>query len=127
MHTLPTQCPFCSGQLTVTKVYCRECDTNFEGRFTVGQFAQLTPKQLQFVETFVRCEGKITRMESELKLSYPTIRNRLHEIIRAMGHEPGGDDDSGLSEDARRQVLEDLDVGKISYEDAIQLLEEREA
>ena len=128
MHTLPTQCPFCSGEVTVTKIYCRDCDTTYEGRFSAGTFfAQLSSKQLEFVETFVRCEGKINRMEQELNLSYPTIRNRLHEVIRAMGHEPGGIEDSALSEDARRKVLEDLDAGLIGYEDAIKLLEEGEA
>ncbi|MBT3390839.1 MAG: DUF2089 domain-containing protein [Chloroflexi bacterium] len=128
MHTLPTQCPFCSGEVTVTKIYCRECDTTYEGRFSAGTFfAQLSSKQLEFVETFVRCEGKINRMEQELNLSYPTIRNRLHEVIRAMGHEPGAPEDGALSETARRKVLEDLDAGQISYEDAIKLLEEGEA
>lgn len=126
MHTIPTQCPFCGGEVTVTRVNCRSCDTTIEGRFTVGAFAQLNAKQLSFIETFVRCEGKINRMESELKLSYPTIRNRLHEIIRALGYEPGGEEDSGLSEDARRKVLEDLDAGNINYEEAIKLLEEKE-
>ncbi len=127
MHTLPTQCPFCGGEVTVTRVNCRDCDTTIEGRFSVGAFAQLTHKQLKFIETFVLCEGKINRMENELKLSYPTIRNRLHEIIRSMGHEPGAEDESGLSEDQRRKVLEDLDAGKINYDDAIKLLEEKEA
>lgn len=128
MHTLPTQCPFCGGEITVTKLYCRACDTTYEGRFSAGTFfAQLTPEQLEFAETFVRCEGKINRMEKELNLSYPTIRNRLHEVIRAMGHEPGGPEEGTLSEEARRKVLEDLDAGAISYEEAIRLLEEGEA
>ncbi len=126
MQTLPTQCPLCNGEINVTKIYCRDCDTTIEGRFAVGAFAQLTPKQLEFVETFIRCEGKITRMEDELKLSYPTIRNRLRAIIKAMGYEPELDEESGLSEVERRQILEDLDAGKISYEDAIQLLGEQE-
>ncbi|MBC8509967.1 MAG: DUF2089 domain-containing protein [Chloroflexi bacterium] len=126
MQTLPTQCPICNGEITVTKIYCRDCDTTLEGRFTFGAFAQLTPKQLEFVETFIRCEGKITRMEAELKLSYPTIRNRLRAIIKAMGYEPELDEETGLTEKERRQVLEDLDAGVISYEDAIQLLGDQE-
>ncbi len=28
-------------------------------------------------------------MEEELNLSYPTLRNRLFEVIRALGFEPG--------------------------------------
>jgi hypothetical protein len=126
MHTLPTQCPFCDGEVTVTAIYCRECDTTIEGRFSVGAFAQLSPEQLSFIETFVRCEGKITRMEDELSLSYPTIRNRLREVIRAMGYEPGKDEEDGLSEEERQRVLEDLDTGKISYDEALQLLEKKE-
>jgi hypothetical protein len=83
-------------------------------------------EQLAFVETFVRCEGKITRVEAELGLSYPTIRNRLHEVIRALGYEPGEGDSSGISEQERRRILESLEKGEISYEDAMHMLEEGE-
>lgn len=126
MQILPTSCPLCGGEVTVTKIYCRDCDTTIEGRFTAGVFSQLTQEQLAFVETFVRCEGKITRMEAELGLSYPTIRNRLHEIIRALGYEPGEGESVGISEQERRSILEKLEQGKISYEDAMRMLEEKE-
>ena len=122
MNTLPTQCPLCDGEITVTRIYCRDCDTTIEGRFSGGPFSQLTPEQLNFVEIFVRCEGKITRMEDEINLSYPTIRNRLHEVIRALGFEPGKEDAPEVDDKKRRAVLEDLDAGKISADDAMRLL-----
>jgi hypothetical protein len=126
MNTLPTNCPICGGEITVTRIYCRDCDTTIEGRFMTSPFAQLSPTQLVFVETFIRCEGKINRMEGELGLSYPTIRNRLHEIIRAMGYEPGKDEDrSGLSEGDRQHILEELENGQISVDQAMQLLQEK--
>jgi hypothetical protein len=126
MHQLPNKCPLCDGEITVTRIYCRDCDSTIEGRFTSGTFSQLSMQQLDFVETFVRCEGKITRMEAELGLSYPTIRNRLHEVIRALGYEPGEDDQSMLSDQERRRILEELEQGEISYEDAMRMLEEGE-
>ena len=127
MNTLPTRCPLCGGEIAVTRVYCRDCDTTFEGRFVGGPFSQLTPEQLKFVEIFVRCEGKITRVEDEIGLSYPTIRNRLHEIIRALGYEPGsGDETVGLTDTDRQQILEDLDKGVISAVEAMRLLKEQE-
>ena len=52
-------------------------------------FSALNPEQLQFVVTFVRCEGRFNRMEEELKLSYPTLRSRFNDILAAMGFEPG--------------------------------------
>lgn len=82
-------------------------------------FGHLTPDQMQFLLTFVRCEGRLNRMEEEMKLSYPTLRNRLNEIVRALGYEPGKDDLSQpLSIEERRQILEDLDQGKIGWEEA---------
>jgi hypothetical protein len=126
MNTLPSRCPLCGGEITVTRIYCRDCDTTIEGRFVGGSFSQLTPEQLEFVETFIRCEGKISRMEDEINLSYPTIRNRLHEIIRALGYEPGGgaEEPGGLSDEERQRILEDLDAGRISAEKAMLLLKE---
>ncbi|MFN2250520.1 MAG: DUF2089 family protein, partial [Anaerolineae bacterium] len=82
-----------------------------------------TAEQQAFVEAFVRCEGKFTRLEGELGLSYPTLRGRLHDAIRAMGYEPGGGEPSGLTEDERREVLARLDDGRIDAEEAMRLLQ----
>lgn len=124
MNILPTRCPLCGGEVTVTRLYCRECDTTIEGRFTAGAFAHLTQDQLNFIETFVRCEGRIKRLEIELGLSYPTIRKNLHEVIRAMGYEPGVEEPAPVSEEKRQRVLEDLDQGRISADEAMRILQE---
>ncbi len=125
MNPLPTRCPLCGGEITVTRIHCQECDTTIEGRFAGGPFSQLTIEQLNFLEVFIRCEGKISRMEEEVQLSYPTIRNRLHEVIRALGYEPGGEEPVGLSPDERQSILEDLNAGRIDAETAMRLLQER--
>jgi hypothetical protein len=116
------KCPVCGDNLLVARYHCDTCDTVIEGRFENSAFPGLTAEQIEFVKTFVRCEGKINRMEGELNLSYPTIRNRLHETIRAMGYEPGKDESPDVSEEKRHAVLEDLDAGKISAEDAMRML-----
>ena len=126
MNQLPSKCPICGGEIAVTRLHCRECETSFDGRFSNGAFPQLSADQLGFVELFVRCEGKITRMETELGLSYPTIRNRLHEVIRALGYEPGSvEEPTGLSDEDRQGILEDLDKGRITAKQAMSLLQER--
>src|SRR5512138_1721977 len=122
MYAAPTHCPVCRSELTVTMLHCTACDTSIEGQFTAGPFAQLTAEHLDFIVTFVRCEGKINRMEQELGLSYPTIRNRLHEVIRALGFEPGKDESVEVSPEKRGSVLADLETGKISADEAMRIL-----
>ncbi len=122
MHPALTRCPVCHNEMTVTRLHCASCDTLVEGHFTAGHFANLTSEQLDFILTFVRVEGKLNRMEPELGLSYPTIRNRLHDIIRALGYEPGKDETPDADDEKRRSVLEELDAGKISADDAMRLL-----
>ena len=124
MLPLPTQCPLTGGPVIVTRLYCPESGLTIEGEFAITlPFGQLSPEQLRFVETFVRCEGKLNRMEEELKLSYPTIRTRLHEVIRALGHEPRREEAETVSAAERKKVLQELDSGKISFEEAMQLLQ----
>jgi hypothetical protein len=124
MHPLPGECPVCGGEMLITRLECRECDVIITGRFISGPFSQLSPEQMEFVEIFVKNEGKITHMEGELGLSYPTIRNRLHDVIRAMGFEPGKDESAGVSEEDRRKILEDLNEGKITSAEAMRMLKE---
>ena len=122
MRPAPTRCPICQSELTVARLHCSSCDTAIEGRFSSGQFSNLTPEQLEFTFTFVRCEGKINRMEQELGVSYPTIRNRLNEVIRALGYEPGREESVEITQERRNGILADLSAGKISAEEATRLL-----
>ena len=123
MIPLPNRCPFGGGQIVVTQFYCPETNITIDGRFSVdAPFAQLTPEQLHYVETFVRCEGKLSRMEGELGLSYPTLRNRLHDVIRALGYEPGKEEAVAMSEQDRKGILGALDGGEISFDEAMELL-----
>jgi hypothetical protein len=83
----------------------------------------LAPEQLAFIETFIRCEGKITRVEEELGISYPTVRSRLNDVIRALGYEIGEEAAASPVKDARRQeILQDLAEGRISSDEAVELL-----
>lgn len=115
------KCPVCDSDLVVTRLYCVNCDTTIEGHFTAEHtpFGHLSPEQMQFLLTFVRCEGRLNRMEDEMNLSYPTLRSRLNEIVRALGYEPGKEDvPIVLTADDRREILERLEQGEITWEEA---------
>jgi len=125
MQNLPENCPICKSDILVTRFFCPQCNSAVEGHFLPhsGPFADLNEEQLNFVLTFVRCEGRFNRMEDELNLSYPTLRNRLHDVIRALGFEPGKEEEPTLTAEDRRRILNDLEKGKISPLQAQQLLQ----
>ena len=122
MNPVIGQCPICHDTLHVTRLHCRNCDTALEGHFTLGRLYQLSPEQLGFVETFVRCEGKINRVEQEIGMSYPAVRARLTEVIQAMGYEVGEPEPAPISEETRREVLSELSAGTINADEALQIL-----
>jgi hypothetical protein len=123
VYPVPGTCPVCHEGMIITRLHCPNCDVTVEGRFTLGRLAMLSPEQLEFVEVFLRCDGKIKRVEDELGVSYPTVRSRLNEVITAMGYEAPGADDEALLSGQRRQVLDDLAAGRITSQEAVKLLQ----
>lgn len=122
MNPVIGQCPICRQSLHVTRLHCRHCDTALEGHFSLGRLYQLSQEQLQFVETFVRCEGKITRVEQEMGMSYPAVRSRLTEVIRALGYEVGETNEKNISPEERQDILGRISRGELSAEEGIELL-----
>ena len=130
MNNMLSQCPVCGSDLQVTRLHCTRCDTSIEGHFhpATSPFANLTPEQEQFLLNYIRCEGRFNRLEEELNLSYPTLRNRLNELIWALGFEPGREEAKPkMTADERKAILDRLDQGEINFEEAQKLLKGEEA
>ncbi len=126
-YPLPTQCPICSGELEITRARCMNCETTLDGHFTQGRFANLNPQQWHFIETFIRCKGKIKDVEVALDISYPTVVTRLNEVVRSLGFESGDEPSEArrgaATEDRRRKILERLERNEIGPKEAVRLLE----
>ncbi len=124
MNPVIGQCPICGSNLHVTRLNCRNCDTTIDGHFTLGRLYQLSSEQLDFVEVFLKCEGKINRVEQEIGLSYPAVRARLTDVIRTLGYDIGDNSSSQrpVPDEVRRDILNELQKGKLSAEEALQML-----
>jgi hypothetical protein len=124
------RCPVCGDELAVTRLDCPTCQTRLEGRFRLGRFQRLSPDQLAFLEVFIKNRGIIKDVEAELGISYPTVRARLDDALRAMGFPAGGEDDPRVSprqaqaqaREERRRILEELKSRQITVEEAAQRL-----
>src|SRR5919199_434630 len=90
-YPVPSQCPVCGDQLEVVRVQCGNCGTGMDGHFSPGRFANLSQQQWHFIETFVRCKGKIKDVEVALDISYPTVVSRLNDVVRALGFDSSDD------------------------------------
>lgn len=118
------KCPVCGQNTEVTTIYCNDCGTRIEGHFQLCRFCRLTEEQKTFIEAFIKCRGNIKEVEKELGISYPTVKNRLEDAANALGYEtPKGR--SALEDEIyvrRMEILDNLENGKISVEEALNLL-----
>lgn len=118
-------CPACGGQLESTRLHCSSCSVVIEGRFAASPFARLSIDQQEFVKTFLAARGNIKMVEQQLGMSYPTVRSRLAGVQQALGLP-----DLAAGEEARadkRAVLDRVESGELSVDEAIEALGEGEA
>ncbi len=111
-------CPVCNGELEVTSLQCKECKTEISGHFEVCGFCKLDKENRDFIETFIKCRGSIKDVERELGISYPTVKNRLDRVIKALGYEVT----EATEPVDRMEVLTQLEKGEISVEQALKQL-----
>lgn len=81
MKILPAICPACKSQLKVKSLICEQCRTEIQGKYELPPLAGLSPDDQAFILEFIKASGSLKEMAKLLKLSYPTVRNRLDEII----------------------------------------------
>jgi hypothetical protein len=134
MAKMLARCPVCDGGLKISELSCERCNTRIQSVFDPCRFCSLAPEHLTFIELFLRCEGNLSRVEKELGVSYPTVRNRLTGALTALGltgESPVSQDEMpslpAESEDSavrRRDALNALARGEMSAEDAARILRE---
>jgi hypothetical protein len=78
---LPVICPSCGAGLKVSTLDCEVCSTKVNGNFELPLLASLPPEVQTFIVEFVKSSGSLKEMAKSMSLSYPTVRNRLDEII----------------------------------------------
>ena len=84
MRKILEECPGCGGPLAITALRCTRCEVEVRGRFRPCDFCRLSDEQSTFLRLFVQRRGNLSEMEKALGISYPTVRNKLEEIIRAL-------------------------------------------
>jgi hypothetical protein len=103
--------------IVIERVRLVEKDIAIEGTFELPQLARLAMDDQIFITAFVRSHGSIKEMERVFGVSYPTIKSRLTRIAESLDFVETNPSPS------RAEILERLQSGEISAEDAIRELE----
>ena len=109
----PTRCPVCHSPLEVTGLSCPSCKTRIEGQFSLNEFARLPPEQLEFLRLYLKSRGNLKELERLLGVSYPTVRARFEQLLKTLGYEA-----TGGVEDERQKILDALERGELTPEEA---------
>lgn len=81
MIKLPVKCPSCESGLAVVELKCGQCETKVSGNFPLPDLLQLSYEEQQFVLAFFLASGSLKEMAKQMKVSYPTVRNYLDDLI----------------------------------------------
>ncbi|MGO4906580.1 DUF2089 family protein [Flavobacterium sp. W20_MBD1_R3] len=79
---LPVQCPSCENALSVTQLSCENCSTVVSGNYSLPLLLQISEEEQNFILQFFMTSGSLKEMASQLGNSYPTVRNKLDDIIQ---------------------------------------------
>ena len=79
---LPVKCPACQSSMHVKQMHCVECGTVVNGDYPLPQLMYLEGEDQQFVLDFLKASGSLKKMASLMGRSYPSVRNRLDEVIQ---------------------------------------------
>ena len=103
--------------VVIERVRIADRDIAIEGSFELTQLARLDMEDQIFVTAFVRSHGSIKEMERIFGVSYPTIKSRLNRIAGSLEFVETN------PMPAKAEILERLQQGEITAEDAIREME----
>ena len=109
------------ASFVVERVRLTDKDIAIEGSFELPQLARLDMEDQIFITAFVRSHGSIKEMERIFGVSYPTIKSRLNRIAESLEFVETNPVPS--KSEAKAEILERLQQGEITAEDAIREME----
>lgn len=78
---LPVVCPSCAQMLSVSELTCASCSTKVSGNFALPVLLSLSEEEQNFILEFFLSSGSLKEMAQKLGNSYPTVRNKLDDLI----------------------------------------------
>ena len=84
MAKVISECPSCGGALKIAVLRCSDCGMELHNDFQRGPFDSLTADQTEFLISFLRQRGKMSSLQEELGISYPTAKKKLDDLLTVL-------------------------------------------
>jgi hypothetical protein len=104
--------------LVIDRVRIPDKGITVDGPFTLPQLARLSLEDQVFITAFLRAHGSIKEMEQVFGISYPTVKGRLNRIAGLLDFVENNPSPSAA------EILERLNRGEISADEAIRMLQQ---
>ena len=114
-------CPVCSEKLIVSELSCKSCGTKIQGEFKLSKFDYLSEELQNFALIFIKNAGNIKAVESEMNISYPTVKKYLETLITSLDF-----DKKVVSavKPTREEILKMLKSSEINFDEAEEMLKQ---
>ena len=116
MDKFSSNCQNCGSGLMIKTLSCKQCGVSVEGDILLPKLARLDAEEREFIEVFVKSGGSLKKSGNILGISYPTVRTRLDRVISRL------EQLDAIYCQERLDILERLESGKISAQDAVEML-----
>jgi len=111
-----TNCVFCSYPLSISKLSCDGCKSDFNGTFSFSRLARLSIQDQKLAESLILSGGNLKDLAENLDLSYPTLKKRLLLLTQNMKNL------KDLDERKIEEILEEIESEKIKPEEGIKMI-----
>jgi hypothetical protein len=106
------------GPVVIERVRCKKTGYAVEGPFETPALLQLQHDQFLLVESLIINGGNLKKVAEDLGMSYPTLRNRLDDVISILKSE------SAVLKSKRMQILDSIEQGVITADEGAKRLKE---
>lgn len=116
------KCPVCEGRLQVSRLSCKKCNIDITGDFELSKFSYLNKDELDFVETFLKCQGNLKDVQNILGISYPTAKKHLDNVLDKLGYNFSAKE---VVKSNNLDILTQIENGEITAKEALEIIKDQ--
>jgi len=122
IKNIPRECPSCGGNLNIIELQCDSCSTIIKGEYLIPKLIKLQEEEMNFLMTFLSTRGNIKEIEKDLKISYPTVKTKLDNLLISLGIKNRVESTT----DFKKSILDSIEKGEMKVDEAVKIFKSKQ-